>query len=555
MPHNMDFRGRAYPLPPHLNHIGDDLSRGLLLFSEGKPLGERGLRWLKIHLANLYGYDKATFDERVDFVDQRVADIYDSAENPLNGRGWWKKADDPWQCLSTCMQLKAALDSPNPLEYVCPLPIHQDGTCNGLQHYAALGGDAVGAKQVNLDVGDRPSDVYTYVANMVEKRIAEDLEKGDRYAQMLNGKISRKVVKQTVMTTVYGVTFIGAREQIEKQLKDRGDVPYEECYLAAAYIAKKVLQCIGDLFKGANEIMTWLTTSARLIARSVPAERLNEALKVEKPRGAWKTTKNRKTSNRVKKEQMTAVVWTTPLGLPIVQPYRKVQRKQIMTSVQSVYITDPNIPAEVNSQKQASAFPPNFIHSLDATHMLLTALECRTQGLHFASVHDSYWTHPCDIDQMSGIIRETFIALHSSDILSRLESEFRERYKDHKVPLVSLRSFQIFRQLQANNEATAAIALSTASTADSSSETAPVDEGETVMTKQELAKLLDRGLGPRKKTADPADEVDEDAETEEDSQLVGKFVNLVDILPELPKKGEFDVNKIKSSAYFFSCPK
>ena len=37
----------------------------------------------------------------------------------------------------------------------------------------------------------------------------------------------------------------------------------------------------------------------------------------------------------------------------------------------------------VNSQKQASAFPPNFIHSLDATHMLLTALECRVRFLFF----------------------------------------------------------------------------------------------------------------------------------------------------------------------------
>ena len=34
----------------------------------------------------------------------------------------------------------------------------------------------------------------------------------------------------------------------------------------------------------------------------------------------------------------------------------------------------------VNSVKQASAFPPNFIHSLDATHMMLTALECRVRG-------------------------------------------------------------------------------------------------------------------------------------------------------------------------------
>jgi DNA-directed RNA polymerase, mitochondrial len=143
------------------------------------------------------------------------------------------------------MELKAALDSPDPHAYECALPVHQDGTCNGLQHYAALGGDAHGARQVNLDTTDRPSDVYTYVANMVEKRMQEDVERGadnadNKYAKMLIGKVSRKVVKQTVMTTVYGVTFVGAREQIERQLKDRGDIPTEACYCAAAYLAKQV---------------------------------------------------------------------------------------------------------------------------------------------------------------------------------------------------------------------------------------------------------------------------------------------------------------------------
>jgi DNA-directed RNA polymerase, mitochondrial len=122
------------------------------------------------------------------------------------------------------------------------LPVHQDGTCNGLQHYAALGGDARGARQVNLDTTERPSDVYTYVANMVEKRMQEEVERNpdSKFAKMLVGKVARKVVKQTVMTTVYGVTFVGAREQIERQLRDRGDVPIEDCYMAAAYLAKEV---------------------------------------------------------------------------------------------------------------------------------------------------------------------------------------------------------------------------------------------------------------------------------------------------------------------------
>ena len=149
------------------------------------------------------------------------------------------------------MELKAALDSPDPHAYECALPVHQDGTCNGLQHYAALGGDARGARQVNLDITDRPSDVYTYVANMVEKRMREDLETNpeNKFARMLVGKIARKVVKQTVMTTVYGVTFVGAREQIERQLKDRGDVPLEECFLASAYLAKQVRRIL-SLFLG-----------------------------------------------------------------------------------------------------------------------------------------------------------------------------------------------------------------------------------------------------------------------------------------------------------------
>jgi DNA-directed RNA polymerase len=53
------------------------------MFYEGKELGQNGLRWLKIHLANLAGYDKASFTDRVKFTDEHVEDIRDSAKNPL----------------------------------------------------------------------------------------------------------------------------------------------------------------------------------------------------------------------------------------------------------------------------------------------------------------------------------------------------------------------------------------------------------------------------------------------------------------------------------------
>ncbi|KAH7922516.1 DNA/RNA polymerase [Leucogyrophana mollusca] len=562
LPHNLDFRGRAYPIPPHLNHIGDDLSRGLLMFGEAKPLGERGLRWLKIHLANLYGFDKGNFDERVDFVMQHLDDVYDSAENPLEGRRWWAKADDPWQCLATCMELRSALESGDPEGYQSALPVHQDGTCNGLQHYAALGGDNQGAAQVNLSVTDRPSDVYTYVANMVERLLEEDLKKGDKYAKLLAGKVSRKVVKQTVMTTVYGVTYIGAREQIERQLKDRKDIPEEECWSAAAYLAKKTLSCIGDLFSGAKSIQTWLNLCARLIAKSIPEDRIPDALCEHRIR---KRSGYGVAPNRIRKEQMTSVIWTTPLGLPIVQPYRKTKRKQIMTALQTVFISDPNSPAEVNASKQASAFPPNFIHSLDATHMMLTAIECLDKGVTFASVHDSYWTHACDIDKMSEIIRDTFIALHSSDVLGKLHDEFTERYKNYKIPLASLRTGHLMKHLanagvtihatRDQAEALGTTGLDDILTVSETGESAIAEHSSTssAQTSSLLPEKRKRGRPAKQTVLETEDaETDEEEHEEEDSVLKDKFVDLCTLLPPLPKKGDFNVETIKKSQYFFS---
>ncbi len=50
-PHNLDFRGRAYPMHPHLNHLGGDVNRGLLQFADAKPLGPSGLKWLKVSVS------------------------------------------------------------------------------------------------------------------------------------------------------------------------------------------------------------------------------------------------------------------------------------------------------------------------------------------------------------------------------------------------------------------------------------------------------------------------------------------------------------------------
>lgn len=52
-------------------------------------------------------------------------------------------------------------------------------------------------------------------------------------------QVDRKLVKQTVMTSVYGVTYVGARDQIKRRLKERGVIPDEaELFGASCYAAK-----------------------------------------------------------------------------------------------------------------------------------------------------------------------------------------------------------------------------------------------------------------------------------------------------------------------------
>jgi DNA-directed RNA polymerase len=114
-----------------------------------------------------------------------------------------------------------------------------------MQHYAALGGDVRGAKAVNLEAGDRPADIYTGVADVVNQVIKSDQAAGHPQALMIPEAVGRKVVKQTVMTTVYGVTFVGARDQIAKQLIAKGGIPQENVYMASSYLAKTVCR---DLF-------------------------------------------------------------------------------------------------------------------------------------------------------------------------------------------------------------------------------------------------------------------------------------------------------------------
>ncbi|RMZ82431.1 hypothetical protein DV737_g2094, partial [Chaetothyriales sp. CBS 132003] len=459
LPHNIDFRGRAYPLPPYLNQMGADNCRGLMLFAKGRALGEHGLRWLKIHLANVYGYDKASLDDRAQFPLDHIDDIRDSVQNPLGGKRWWLTAEDPWQCLATCHELLNALDSPEPANFVSHLPIHQDGSCNGLQHYAALGGDIAGARQVNLEPGNKPADVYTGVADLVKAEIVLDAQKGNELAKKLVGRVTRKIVKQTVMTNVYGVTFLGAIRQVRKQVDSIFPefIQVRRSGTAAAYIARKIFNALGALFTGAHEIQYWLGDCANRISASIsPAQlelisqrtSLSDQVLAPKPgRRVQRAKKQKETLDPA--AFRTSVIWTTPLKLPVVQPYRINKSAKISTNLQQITLVEPSVADAVHKKKQLQAFPPNFIHSLDATHMILSALKADELGLSFSAVHDSFWTHAADVNTLNTLLREAFIRMHSEDIVGRLAAEFRMRYQGHLYMAQVSKSSKVGKAIEA----------------------------------------------------------------------------------------------------------
>ena len=49
---------------------------------------ERGLYWIKVHVANLFDQDKLSFDERVKWVDDNMAMLQRINDDPYDNREW-----------------------------------------------------------------------------------------------------------------------------------------------------------------------------------------------------------------------------------------------------------------------------------------------------------------------------------------------------------------------------------------------------------------------------------------------------------------------------------
>ncbi|RID55590.1 hypothetical protein BRARA_G02842 [Brassica rapa] len=64
----------------------------------------------------------------------------------------------------------------------------------------------------------------------------------------------------------------------------------------------------------------------------------------------------------------------------------------------------------------------------------MTAVACNKAGLSFAGVHDSFWTHACDVELMNNILREKFVELYDKPILENLLESFQKSFPGLTFP-------------------------------------------------------------------------------------------------------------------------
>ena len=420
-PMRLDYRSRMYAVPSYLQPQGNDIARGLLQFHESVPIGKYGSKWLRLHGSALWGYDKISFEDRMAWVDSHSDEICASAVDPLKNT-FWATAQKPFQALAFCYDwqgYKTVGDA-----YESRLPIAMDGTNNGLQNFSAALRDEKGGALVNLTVSEKPHDIYQVVADIVstvvEKDAASDIPEIAELARGWVGHVTRKVAKRPTMTYVYGATLTGFRDQILDDIIAEWSsifpgetVPWKESFRAAVYLAGVLMRNIEICVEKAAETMKWLRCISNVVSR-----------------------------------MQLPLIWVTPSGFVVSQVNLKPdskdiimvkmihQAKPIRINIERDYKADYNVPVvNISSSKQRASVSPNFIHSMDASHLIRTICSSTTWGINsFLTIHDSYGVHAGHSERLARVLRKEFHDMYvEHDVISEFEESIREYVSHYDV--------------------------------------------------------------------------------------------------------------------------
>ena len=361
IPWSFDYRGRAYPIPNLLTPQDTDFGKSLLLFSKGSKITQKGMEWIKFQLATTYGLDKATMEERLEWIDK--AENYEMVQrvwrDPIDNIADWENADEPWLFLAACNEFCELHFEHRDHTH---LPIAVDATCSGLQILAGLAKDVSTARMVNVVNSDKPQDAYAIIAEQSKGSIPERLVP----------YWDRKVTKRCVMTIPYNAKPFSNRSYIRDAFKEKGiEVTKDELTLCVS----AVREAMNIVVPGAMSVMKWIEQE---VARAVKA-------------GA----------NEIR--------WTTPSGFNVKQRLMKRETSFIRTQLMGqckIHIAGAEKGVDLKHHKNATA--PNLIHSLDASLLHLATI---STDFPIALIHDSVLCRATDMCTLSYLVRETYMHL------------------------------------------------------------------------------------------------------------------------------------------------
>ncbi len=373
--YNCDFRGRIYCATSGLSPQGADAAKGTLTFAKAIKLGTTGVRWLAVHGANVYGVDKVSYEDRVNWIKEREHFFKEVVDDPVGNHKYWAGADKPYQFLAFIFEW-AGCDYGRDITFESSLPVGLDGTCNGLQHYSAILRDPVGAVATNLTYSETPQDIY----NEVAIKCTEILQgvSDPRAATWLRVGIERKLTKRPVMTLPYGAKQSSAMTAIFDWLTenwekfDIADKTLQWDY--AKFLTPYLWAAIGEVVVAAREAMTYLQ----------------------------------------KNVGKGYCHWLTPLGFPVYQFYKEVEPTRIRTKLcgsKELYLRDGDVYGEPRTTRQRNSVAPNFIHSIDSSHLVMVVNATTVGSL--AMIHDDFGTHAGATDTLFKDIRTQFCRLYT----------------------------------------------------------------------------------------------------------------------------------------------
>ena len=391
----VDWRGRIY-YRGAWQPQSQDVVRGCLEFAEGKPLGERGLYWLRVHIANCCGFDKAHPDIKVQYCMDNHEFLMRYAADPLNIEA--PDPDNAVQLLQAVIAYRDAMQLPDATQYVCHCSIAMDATCSGLQHLSAMIRDNNAGRYVNLtDLNaSAKQDIYQEVAD----KAAEVLGQYTDEVQALywaDKPITRSMAKRPVMTYVYGSTLSSAMDYVRESMEDAG-------YKAVSEVVDGVEQEVYSLNKLSVCVAKALRTG---ISMTVPdcelAMRYLQMCCRAMPKG-------------------DALRWISPAGMPVVNWAEGAYTKRVnINSMGISQVTFRHYTQEINATKATNSIAPNFVHSMDAAHLCLTLQEFPEA---LQAIHDSFGCHACNVDALHTAIRQSFVNMYLQEDVIQLLAKF-----------------------------------------------------------------------------------------------------------------------------------